>query len=251
MGHFFLCGGVLKLSIDELLEVEVWEMILRTTFTFVILLVLARIMGKKQISQLTFFHYVTGITIGSIAGNIAGESETPFLNGVVSMVWWAILTLLMSYLSLNSRRARIILDDQPTIIIREGKILETSLNKTRLSTNDLNMMLREQSIFSITDVYYAILETNGQLSVMKVANEETATKKDVKVVSSKPKYIPTEVIVKGKIINNNLIELNLSEEWVLTQLKLQGIGNIDQVLYAEIQADGELHVDLKSQDSPN
>jgi uncharacterized membrane protein YcaP (DUF421 family) len=234
---------------SELVEVEVWEMIFRTTLTFIVLLVLARIMGKKQISQLTFFHYVTGITIGSIAGNIAGESETPFLNGILSMVWWALLTLLMTYLSLKSRRIRIILDDQPTILIREGKILETSLNKTRFSTNDLNMMLREQGIFSITDVYYAILETNGELSVMKAASQETATRKDVKAPAPTPKYVPTEIIVKGKILKKNLIELDLTEEWVMTKLKQQGIGKLEQVLYAEVQTDGGLHVDLKSDDS--
>lgn len=239
------------MTINELADVEVLEMILRTTFTFIILLILARIMGKKQISQLTFFHYVTGITIGSIAGNIAGESETPFLNGVVSMIWWALLTLLMSFLTLKSRRARIILDDQPTIIIREGKILETSLTKTRLSTNDLNMMLREQSIFSITDVYYAILETNGELSVMKVASQEAATRKDVNAPSPTPKYIPTEIIVKGKILKKNLNELDLTEEWVMTKLKQQGIGKLELVLYAEIQTDGELHVDLKSEGNQN
>ncbi len=233
------------------MDVDFWEMILRTTFTFIVLLILARIMGKKQISQLTFFHYVTGITIGSIAGNIAGESEIPFMNGIVAMIWWAALTLLMSMFSMKSRKARILLDDQPTIIIREGKILEGSLKKTRLTLNDMNMMLREQSIFSITDVYHAILETNGVLSVMKVANQENATKQDVNVGVQTPKYMPSEIIADGKLIKQNLPELKLTEEWVLNELKKQGVGKVEHVLYAELQMNGALHVDLKSEQSLN
>lgn len=231
---------------DEFFEVDFWEMIMRTTFAFIVLLILARFMGKKQVSQLTFFHYVTGITIGSIAADIAGETRTPFLNGIISMIWWAVLTVLMSYIAFKSKKARIILDDQPTIVVYEGKIVEASLKKLKLHLNDLGMMLREQSIFSIKDVHYAILETNGKLSVLKKAGQEAATKKDVNAPSQVPKYIPTEVIAEGKISNRNLTELNLTEEWLYEQLKKQGIGNVKNIFYAEVQTDGSLHVDMKA-----
>lgn len=230
---------------DGLFEVKVdfWEMILRTTFAFIALLILARVMGKKQIAQLTFFHYVTGITIGSIAADIAGESRTPFFNGLIAMIWWAILTILMSYVAFKFKRARGILDDQPKIVMRDGKILVDSLKKLRLHLDDLNMMLREQGIFSIKDVQYAILETNGKLSVMKKAGQEPATKQDVKAPAPEPKYIPAEIIAEGKIVKQNLKELNLTEEWVYEQLKKQGIGKVEHVFYAEIQGDGSLHID--------
>lgn len=223
-------------------------MIMRVTVTFFVLLILARFMGKKQISQLTFFHYVTGITIGSIAGEIAGVSKTPLLDGLIAMIWWTFLTMLMSYIAFKSKKARIILDDQPTIVVYEGKIVEASLKKLRLHLNDLSMMLREQSIFSIKDVHYAILETNGQLSVLKKAGQEAATKKDVNAPAQVPKYIPTEVIAEGKITPKNLTELNLTQEWLYEQLKKQGIGNVEHVFYAEVQTDGSLHVDMKSED---
>jgi uncharacterized membrane protein YcaP (DUF421 family) len=234
-------------NLDDFLKVDFWEMILRTTFAFIVLLILARFMGKKQISQLTFFHYVTGITIGSIAADIAGESKTPFWDGIISMIWWAVLTMLMSYIAFKSKKARIILDDQPTIVVYEGKIVEASLKKLKLHLNDLGMMLREQSIFSIKDVHYALLETNGKLSVLKKAGLEAATKKDVNASSQVPKYIPTEVIAEGKITNRNLKELNLTEEWLYEQLKKQGIGNVENIFYAEVQTDGSLHVDMKSE----
>lgn len=233
---------------DDFFEVDFWEMIMRVTVTFFVLLILARFMGKKQISQLTFFHYVTGITIGSIAGEIAGVSKTPLLDGLIAMIWWTFLTMLMSYIAFKSKKARILLDDQPTIVVYEGKIVEASLKKLRLHLNDLSMMLREQSIFSIKDVHYAILETNGQLSVLKKAGQEAATKKDVNAPAQVPKYIPTEVIAEGKITPKNLTELNLTQEWLYEQLKKQGIGNVEHVFYAEVQTDGSLHVDMKSED---
>ena len=154
----------------------------------------------------------------------------------------------MSYIAFKSKKARIILDDQPTIVVYEGKIVEASLKKLRLHLNDLGMMLREQSIFSIKDVHYAILETNGKLSVLKKAGQEAATKKDVNAPSQLPKYIPTEVIAEGKITKRNLTELNLTEEWLYEQLKKQGIGNVEHIFYAEVQTDGSLHVDMKSEE---
>lgn len=232
---------------DVLSKLDFWEMMLRTTCSFIILMILARFMGKKQISQLTFFHYVTGITIGSIAAEVAGQSETPFLNGAVAMIWWAVLTVFVNYLTLKSKRARVIFDDTPTIIIHRGKISEQGMNKARISLNDLNMMLREQSIFAVADVNYAILETNGQLSVMKKAAQETATRKDVKASANEPKYIPTEIISDGKLIKENLTELNLTEEWVYEQLKKSGFSKVDQVYYAEILTDGTLHIDQRTE----
>ncbi len=168
------------------------------------------------------------------------------MNGLIAMIWWALLTLLMSYIALKSQKIRVILDDEPTIVMHGGKLLEKSMKKSRLSMNDLNMLLREQGIFSIKDVDYAILETNGNLSVLKKAGQEPATKKDVNAPAPQPKYIPVEIISDSKIVKKNLTELGLTEEWVYEQLKKQGIGQIKQVYYAEIQADGSLHVDSRA-----
>ncbi|WP_367183443.1 YetF domain-containing protein [Sporosarcina sp.] len=230
------------MNIDEFWELAFWEMTLRTVISFVVLLILARFMGKKQISQLTFFHYVTGITIGSIAADLAGESETPFLNGLYGMVLWAVLTIIANYLSFKSIKLRVLLDDKPMIVIENGEIIEGSLRKLRLSFNDLNMMLREQSVFSMKEVNYAIFETNGNLSVMLKPGEQPATKKDIQVSSPLPKYIPTEIITNGKVEEKNMRELKLTDVWLTRQLEQQGIARPEQVLYAEVQTDGSLYV---------
>lgn len=226
-------------------DISFWEMIWRTTISFVVLLFLARIMGKKQISQLTFFHYVTGITIGSIAAEIASQKETPFVDGIISLVWWAILTVLMTYASQLSPKVRLLLDDEPTIIIKDGKISFKSLKSSRMNMDDVMMLLREQSIFSIDDVEYAVLETNGELSVLKKAAEQGVTKQDVKADLTSPTYIPSEIISDGKLVHKNLKELNLDEEWVMKKLRKQGIHSIKEVYFAQLQTNGSLSINLK------
>ena len=227
-------------------KVDFWEMILRTTGAFVALLVLARILGKKQLSQLTFFHYITGIAFGSIAAEMAGQTDVKFLNGLTSLIWWAVLTLLASYIALKSSKIRVVLDDQPSIVVKEGAIMENALKKERLHINDLMMMLREQSIFSLQDVQYAILETNGELSVMKKVAQQEATKQDVKAPTSAPKYLPTELISDGKIMKKNLTELSLTEEWLMKELRKKGVESADQVFLAQLQDDGSLFVEIKN-----
>ena len=226
-----------------------WEMIVRTTVTFSVLLFLARILGKEQLSQLTFFNYITGITIGSIAGEIVAHDDTHYLNGITSLVWWSILTILVSYISIKSSRAKTLLDDKPMIIIKNGKILEQELKKSRLPIGDLNMLLRIQGVFSVKDVHFAVLETNGELSVFKKVAQQNATKQDVKAQIVVPKYMPTTIIADGKIIEENLPDQGLTEEWVIKQLKKHGVNSLQQVFYAEIESDGTIYMDLREDNS--
>jgi uncharacterized membrane protein YcaP (DUF421 family) len=232
----------------EFFKFDVLEMIYRTTGAFVALLILARFLGKKQLSQLTFFHYITGIAFGSIAAEIAGQTDVKFMEGLTALIWWALLTMLASYISLKSSNLRIVLDDQPSIVIKEGAIMENAMKKEKLHVNDLMMMLREQSIFTLQDVHYAILETNGQLSVMKKITQQGATKQDVKASTTAPKYLPTELISDGKVMEKNLTELSLTEEWLMRELRKKGVESADQVFIAQVQDDGTLFVELKNPD---
>ncbi|MCZ8537698.1 DUF421 domain-containing protein [Paenisporosarcina quisquiliarum] len=224
------------------------EMIIRTTVTFSVLLLLARILGKEQLSQLTFFNYITGITIGSIAGEIASHDDTHYLNAITSLIWWSILTLVVSYISIKSAKAKSLLDDKPMIVIKNGKILEHELKKSRLPIGDLNMLLRMQGIFSVKDVHFAVLETNGELSVFKKVAQQSATKQDVKAQIVVPKYMPCTVISDGKIVKQHLQGLDLSEEWLMKQLKKHGVNSVEQVFYAEIESDGTIYMDLREDD---
>lgn len=236
---------------ESFFQANLTEMLIRTTLSFFALLILARILGKKQLGQLTFFHYITGITFGSIASEIASQKETPFLDGLISLIWWTILTLCMSYITIKSKKARILIDDKPTIMIQNGVILESALKKSRLHLDELMMMLREQSVFSITEVDYALLETNGNLSVLKKMPHTEATKLDVKADLTPPTYLPTEVVSDGQIILENLLELDLTEDWLMKKLRKQNISSAEDVFCAQVQGNGSLYVSLKSKKSTN
>ncbi len=232
-------------------EFNFWEMILRATLSFFAILLLARIIGKKQLSQLTFFHYITGITMGSIAAEISANQETQFWDGFVSLIWWALLTILISFIALKSSKARVLFDDRPTILIQNGTIIKNGMKKARLHVDELAMLLREQGIFSFDEVLHAVFETNGELSVLKKPAKSTATKQDVKADSTIPPYMPTEVISDGKIIMKNLIELDLTEEWLLSKLKKKNIKNVEDVFFAQVLENGSLYISLNNGNTVN
>lgn len=226
--------------------INILNTITKTTISFAVILFLTRILGKKQMSHLTFFNYITGITIGSIAANMILESNTYFINGIVSLLWWFLLTFLIGFISLKSPKLRIILDGEPTIVIKKGEIIEKSLYSMRLNMDDLSMMLRNKDIFSIKDVDYAILEPDGKLSVLKKQDQQSVTKKDMQIITISPTYFPTELVVDGKLIKRNLQELNLTEKWLNTHLKNSGVNSIKEIFYAELQSDGTIYIKKKS-----
>lgn len=224
------------------------EILFRTAISFVTLLVLTRLLGKKQVGHLTFFNYVTGITFGSTTAEIIVNRQITLLQGLSSLVLWSLLAFLIAWIGLRSVKAREILDGQPTILIKQGMILEKALAKQHLNIDDLSMLLRNKGVFSPEEVEFAILEPDGQLSVLKKEELLPATKKDIKANITPIQRIPTELVVDGKIVEKNLKKLDVSEVWLDRQLKKAKIDSLDQVFYAELQLDGTLYID-KYQDS--
>lgn len=227
-------------------DISFWEMIGRATASFIALLILARIIGKKQLSQLTFFHYTTGITFGSIAGEISAQKETPFADAMIALIWWSILTIAVSTIAVRFSKIRTLVDDKPTILIHNGVVSEKNLKTARLHIEEVMMLLREQSIFSINEVAYAIFETNGELSVMKKPPFAGATKQDAQGNLTPPLCMPTLVITNGQIMHDNLNQLSLSEDWLMKKLKGKKVTNVDDVLVAQVQDDHSLYISLRS-----
>lgn len=214
--------------------IEFLKIISKTTGTFITLLILTRLLGKKQLSELTFFNYITGVTIGSLAANTIINTGSRYLNEMINLIWWTLLTMLVTLISLKSSKIRTLLDGEPTIIIKNGKIIEEALRSTRINLDDLSMLLRSKDIFSIMEVDYAILEPDGKLSILKKQNRQQTRL-----------YLPTEIITDGNLVKRNLKELNLDEKWIYKELKNQGIDSLNKVLYAEIQEDGSLYIDRR------
>ncbi|WP_102346186.1 DUF421 domain-containing protein [Bacillus sp. Marseille-P3661] len=222
------------------------ELLIRIFLSFTTLFILTRIMGRKEISQMTFFNFVSAIAIGSIAANLVVSSTLSIRNGIIALVGWTVFTLVMAFIDIKFKEARKITTGEPIIVIKEGKIMEDALRKTQLDMDSLNTLLRQKDVFSIKDVNYAIFETSGQLSVMKYENKQPATKGDLNIPNKVKAYpTATQVISDGVINTTNLSRLNLDENWVNQQLQKEGISQVSEVFYAEVQQDGTLYIDRK------
>lgn len=224
---------------------SVWLTSLKTLITFCYLLFVIRVLGRKQMGQITFYAYITGITLGNVAAAVMVEREVRLLDGLVGMTMWGLLTMAVEYMSLKSSRARILLDGEPLIVIKSGKIMEKALKAAKLNIDDFTMLLRDKNIFSVTEVDYAILEPNGKLSVLRNPEDETPQRKDLQLTAKKRIYLPTELVVEGKVVARSLSEWQLTPEWLDEQLRRSGVRSAEEVLFAELQSDGSVYVDKK------
>ncbi|TYO97291.1 YetF domain-containing protein [Desulfallas thermosapovorans] len=220
------------------------EIPLRALFSFIFLLVFARMNGREQISQLTYFEYVVGITIGSIAATLTTTPMDPFLPGLLGMAVWAILPYLTGILVLKSVPARKIIEGEPVVVIQNGKIDEEALARQRLNLDDLMLMLREKDIFNIGDVENAVFETNGDLTVQRKSQLNPVTPADLNIGTSY-QGLPTTVVQDGVLIENRLKEISLSKDWIVKKLQGEhGVTDISQVSIAQLDTSGNLYVDL-------
>ncbi|KGP73839.1 DUF421 domain-containing protein [Pontibacillus yanchengensis] len=223
---------------------SVIEVLVRILLTFIVLLILTRVMGRKQISQLTFFNYVTGISIGTIGGSLTIDENLEMVTGYTALIGWSALTVIAGLISINSKSVRDIMDGQPVVVIKQGKIMDDALKRLRMDLDEVVLLLRNKDVFSIQDVDYAIMETNGKLSVLKKEGKLPASRTDVNAASTPPQFpLPTSIIMGGNILGKNLRDLGLSEEWLSAQLQQLGIKTPEKVFYAELQKDGSIYID--------
>lgn len=213
----------------------------RTVFSFVWLLVLVRLVGKQQLSQMTFFDYISGITIGSLAAISASDLNLAW-EPLLAMTLWIILTLVAANLALYSRKARKVIDGEPTILVRRGKILEHNLGKVHYTVDDLRGQLRSKGAFAMGDVEYAILETNGELSVLKNPMKEPPVRQDFLLVGETV-GLETELIVDGEIMYENLKNLAKDEKWLREMLRAYGVEFVSEVFYCSLDEKEKLYVD--------
>ncbi|MBZ9636825.1 DUF421 domain-containing protein [Clostridium sp. FP1] len=217
--------------------------LVRGIIGFFTLLIFTRILGKQQVSQLTFFDYVVGITIGSTASSLTTDLTSRAWPHWVGLFTWTALCLILQLITLKSKTAEKYLDGQPTIVIINGKILEESMKKFRYTIGDLLSQLRDKDIFDIDQVAYAILEKDGQLSILKKTQCDPVTPKDLNLKTS-PASIDFEVIYDGSILQDSLDKINRNERWLMKQLKSKGINDASEVFLAIYNATSGLHVDL-------
>lgn len=211
-----------------------------------ILFIFARLAGKKQISQLSFFHYIIGISIGSIAAAFAVDMDIEFPEFLTSVIIYGVFPLILSQISIKSYKGRKILTGSPTILIQNGKIIGNNLRKTRINVDELLEECRLKNAFNLSEVEFAILETNGQVSVQMKPPNLPLTPKDMEI-STQYKGLSANVVVDGTVLHENLRIINKDKNWLESQLKQQSVTDISDVLLAFVDNSGKIYIYKKSE----
>ena len=233
------------------------EVILRTAVALLLLLVVTRILGRRTLSELTFYDFVIGLVLGHIAGSVI-TNEFNMFHGIIALAASTLWVLAINMITLKSVPARKLIESEPLLVISKGHILEKNLKERYYNVNDLLEMLREQEIFDPSQVEAALIESDGQLSVLKTSPYQTPTRQDLqRQVQSQSKnqsqtpaspLIGKELILSGQIIEENLAQSGLTRQQLETKLKEQGIFQISDVLVAMITPEGTLYADTVSND---
>ena len=219
---------------------EIIKVLLTSLLSVGALFAVAKIMGHKQMSQLDFFDYISGITIGSIAAELATELEEPLKPLIAIAVYGAAAVLLSKITSLFPKTRKYI-NGTPTILMNNGKLYRENLKKAKLDLSEFMVMCRQQGYFNLSDIQTAVFEFNGKLSILPVSKKRPANPEDLNL-SPAPEYIQTEVIMDGRILDENLKRMGLDDKWLLKQLNAQGYKKAEEVFLALCDENNQLTV---------
>lgn len=213
----------------------------RGIISFFTLFILTRFLGKQQLGQITFFDYIVGITVGSFGASLTADLSSAAWPHWVGLLTWIVLGFIMQITTLKSKKMSDYINDSPKVVIHNGMIMGENLKSSKFSMNELLSQLRLKDIYDVNEVKFAVIETNGQLSVLKrnqfgnIVNSNDRTDKE---------NLNSEVVFSGLVIDDNLRKFNLSEEWLLNQMKMKGIDSTDQIFYAYLDNKRRLVINL-------
>ena len=217
---------------------------LRTIFLYIIVLIVMRLMGKREIGQLQPFELAISIMIADLASTPMADPGIPIINGVIPILALLVMHLLISMVNIKSIKARSILCGKPSILIYRGRIDEKMLKKERFTVNELEERLRGNNIVNIGAVEYAILETSGQITVIEKPKKRIVTLEDLDI-DAEYEGIPYDLVVDGKVMYENLKVLNKDYNWLKKQVAKFGI-EPEQALIVTIDGKGEIFCQEKS-----
>jgi len=216
----------------------------RTIFLYLAVLTATRIMGKREVGQLSAFDLVVAIMIADLAAMSMEQIDLPLYLGLIPIFTLVAMEIILSWLTLKSHSLRGIVDGFPRFVIANGKIKEKELRRQRYNVSDLLGQLREKDVANIADVQYAVLETSGELSVMLKADKRPVTPADLSL-PVQHEGLPTPIIFDGCVHRQNLAQLNLDENWLKAELEKYGVAGPQDVLFASLDWQGNLYVSEK------
>lgn len=218
----------------------------RTIIIYLVVLLVVRLMGKREIGQLSSFDFVVAIIIAELAAIPMESPHIPLWYGIVPLVTLGILEVLFSYATLVNRPLRKVLYGTPQIIIENGRLLKHEMRSSRYNLDDLLSQLREKGYYEIEDIEYAILEPSGRLSVLPKSQKRPVTPADLGI-PTKYEGLPSVLIMDGDVLKENLHKVNLDEQWLKEKLSEIGL-NPKRVLLATLNTQGQLLIDCQNDD---
>jgi len=216
----------------------------RTAILYLAAVVVIRIMGKRQIGQLQPFELVITIIIAELVVIPMQDKDVPLIEGLVPVFTLLLLQYGVSLLLMKSEGARAIVCGVPSVLVHDGRIVEKELRRLRYNLSDLLEQLRVKDLPNITDVEFAVLETNGDLSVIPKSQKRPLQPEDLKI-STSYEGLPLSLIVDGKVKMGSLQKAQLNMEWLQNELQRHGVKRPTDVLYASLSTDGALFVQAR------
>lgn len=209
---------------------DVIKVILTSLLSVVALFIITKIMGHKQVAQLDFFDYVSGITIGSIGAELATELETP-LNPLIALIIYGFASCVLNLLAHKLPKTRKYINGTPTILMSDGKLYRRNLKQAKLDLSELMLLCREQGYFDLDEIQTAIFEHNGKLSILPKAAKRPVTPEDLRI-SANVTHIGVEVIMDGRVMGENLSRIGFDVNWLTKQLEKHGYTDVKEIFLA-------------------
>ncbi|MCT2535677.1 DUF421 domain-containing protein [Aquibacillus koreensis] len=217
------------------------SILVETFFGFVALFVITKVIGKTQISQLTAFDFISALIFGELVGNAIFDDKAGIKEIAFAVFLWGALLYVTEFLTQRFKRTRSIFEGKPNMIIHKGKLQREEMRKSKLDMNQLLHLLRAKDAFSVKEVDYAILETDGSLSVLKKSLNQSPTRHDMNLMEQKV-ALPFMLINDGEIIEDSLKEVGKDNTWLTNELQKQNINSYKDVFYAEYKKGEALYV---------
>ena len=221
--------------------IEALLIIPRSLLSLFILFLVTKLIGKKQVSELSLFDYVIGISIGNFTAEMTMSLDVQFINGVMALLTFGLFAYLISLLTMKSIRIRRFFIGVPTVIIQNGKIIEKAMKHVMIDINDLLEQCRINGYYDLTQIEYAIMEANGKISIMPKSEYKPLTPNDMKKKVAQ-EDLQANVIIDGVIMQNNLEDMNKSINWLEKELKVKGYKEYDDIILAILDKNDKLTI---------
>lgn len=236
---------------DDIISTNWYEIFVvssRAVFSLITLFLITKMIGKRQVSELSLFDYVISISIGNFAAEMTMNLDSQVLNGFVSVLIFGLIATIVGILTTKSILLRRFLMGTPTIIIQDGKFVVKNLKKIKFDMNDFLETARSAGYFDVSQIKYAIMEANGKVSFLPKEEYQPVTVKDMNLKPSK-QGLCSNVIIDGKIMINNLKNINKDIKWLNKELKVKGCNDYKNILLATVDVNEKLMIFYKKEEA--